>query len=405
MARILAFSYAFPPMQVQMGPVVAKAMTGLTEAGVAVDVLCADSFSPFLGEDASLLPYVAQHFNQVVRLSPDQSLIRSRWARDARFAALPDLMGVLGRSAYRYLLGHDLSRYDAVITWSPFHSVNPVMAALKKQRPRVKWIAQFSDPWARNPLEQSRLRRWWNHIHEGSCVKSADFVVHSSEYSRAQMFSGSRRMYNEKSTVIPHPFAPGLYPLRRPARSDRIVLRYVGVLFGRRSPEPLFQALLLLFARNPSWRDRLALELVGATPPQMLTTPAAMALKPDVLVHRPGVGYVESLAQMHSADILVLIEADTRQNLFVPSKLSDYIGAGRPILGLAPPGGSADLLRMIGAPIAPPGAPLEIAAALERLLDAPREEWPQGWGDPAVREGFSTQAIGRRFCSVLERVV
>ena len=46
--RLLLFSYAFPPMQTQMTPVVVKTMALLSRSGYEVDVLCAAPFSHHL---------------------------------------------------------------------------------------------------------------------------------------------------------------------------------------------------------------------------------------------------------------------------------------------------------------------------------------------------------------------
>jgi hypothetical protein len=43
------------------------------------------------------------------------------------------------------------------------------------------------------------------------------------------------------------------------------------------------------------------------------------------------VGYQESLKLMSEADALLVIDAPADQSVFLPSKLIDYIGAGRPI--------------------------------------------------------------------------
>ncbi|AUB84541.1 glycosyltransferase [Candidatus Thiodictyon syntrophicum] len=402
MSDLLVFSYAFPPMRVQMAPVVAKPMAGLARRGHRIDVVTAQAFGPHLGEDDSLSDYTAQHFRSIQRLSPDDRLLTRRWRYSPRWAATPDLMALLHRQALAYLLSLDLGRYAAVITWSPFHSVNTVMARVKAQRPRVKWIAQFSDPWAGNPLEHSRVTRLWNTLRQPQTVRSADFIVHSSAYSRDLMFAGAGRNRGARSAVIPHAYDPSLYPSPPRQANDRIVLRYVGVLFGRRSPEYLFQALRVLFCEHPLWRDRVCLEIVGTVPPEMLQTPAARALQPDVLVIRTSVSYLESLRLMRDADLLVLIEADTRLNLFVPSKLSDYIGARRPILGLAPPGGSYDLLCQVGATIRAPTDVSGIAAALHEALSAIADgaDLPE---NPA-REELSTEAVAMQFEAVLGEV-
>ena len=62
--RILLFSYAFPPMQVQMSPTVFKPMAAIAGLGYEVDVLCADSFCKELPLDNSLLPFVDNAFSK-----------------------------------------------------------------------------------------------------------------------------------------------------------------------------------------------------------------------------------------------------------------------------------------------------------------------------------------------------
>lgn len=52
------------------------------------------------------------------------------------------------------------------------------------------------------------------------------------------------------------------------------------------------------------------------------------------------VDYINSLEYMSSADILLLIDTtfkESHKNLFLPSKLIDYIGMGKPIIGMGDP--------------------------------------------------------------------
>lgn len=402
MSDLLVFSYAFPPMRVQMAPVVAKPVAGLARRGHRVDVLASAPFGPYLAEDNSLGDYVARHTRSVRRLTPDDGLVTRTWRFSPRWAGTPDLAALLHRQAFSTLMDLDLSSYAAVLTFSPFHSVNTVMARVRAQRPRVRWIAQFSDPWAGNPLEHSRIRRLWNRWRQPETLRRADFIIHSSAYSRDLMLTAAGRQ-PPRTAVIPHPYDPELYPPQH-RRSDRqILMRYVGVLFGRRSPESLFQALERLIDRYPAWRERLRFEIVGSVPPDMLASRAARALGPEMLAVLPTVSYVESLRLMREADLLVLIEADTRLNLFVPSKLSDYIGAERPILGLAPPGGSFDLLGQVGASVAAPSDVDAIAAALHQTLLGIESDTLAG-PNPA-REALSTEAVAVRYEAVLGEVV
>lgn len=402
--RVLVVSYAFPPLRAQMAPIVAKAMAGLAGRGFAVDVVATEPFSVFLGRDESLLPYVGENFRRVDRLTPPRSILGRIRIRLPYVATTPDLMAVQHAAAYRRLMDMDLEGYHAVISWSPFHSINPVMVRVKKRRPRVRWIAQFSDPWAGNPLEANWVNRAWSRWREPQTVASADFVVHSSKFSLELMARGCSDRLASRSAVIAHPFDERLFPNRPKARNDRIVLRYVGVLFGRRSPEPLFAALSTLFLRRPDLRDAVRVELVGNVPSAMLRSQAALALPPGTVACVPSVSYLESLQLMYDADVLLLIEADVRQNLFVPSKLSDYIGAGRPIVGLAPPGGSWDVLEGLGCWRASPGDVDGISRAVEAAVDYVARGDDAPWCDEQYRRTFSGEAVAARFAEIIERV-
>ena len=402
--RILLFSYAFPPMQVQMTAAVYKPMAAIARSGFAVDVVCADSFCRELPLDYSLIPFAEKTFGTITRLLPSTDLMSRVRTSSRVFSRVPDLMTVLHESAYETLMDMDLDKYDAVMTWSPFHSINSVMARVKKARRNVRWIAQFSDPWAGNPLEVSRLTKFWNVLNEPRTVNAADFIVHSSSYSLNLMLKNHPEVIRRKTDVIPHAYDEALFPQRPKARNDKIVLRYVGVLYGRRSPEPLFQALAGLFDRRPDLRSKLCVEFVGLTPPEMLQTPTALSLPEGTIRTVSSVSFVKSLEKMYDADILVLIEANIRQNLFLPSKLSDYMGARAPIVGLVPHGGSEDALKHLGCWHARPNNIDDISRAVEEAVNHVMTRPEAQWCDESYRNTFSGPQIARRFTDIVARL-
>lgn len=402
--RVLVVSYAFPPMRAQMAPVVAKPMVGLTRLGYEVDVVCAEPFSKYLVREECLLPYVEAHFSNVFRLAAPRNVL-SRLRTSLPFiSTTPDLMVVMRDAMYRHLMEIDLGQYDFVITWSPFHSVNTVMVDVKRHRPDVRWIAQFSDPWADNPLELNWANRIWNDRHEPHAVATASFIVHSSSNSLDLMKRRYPSMLDEKSAVIAHPFDQSLYPDRSRARNPRITLRYVGVLFARRSPEPLFCALNILFDRRPGLKGELRVELVGEVSPAMLETAAATALPMGTVVHVPPVSYLTSLEKMYDADILLLIDADVRENLFVPSKLSDYLGAKVPLVGITPAGGAGDILKRLDCWYAPPDDIHGISRAIESAVDHVLSGTSQPWCDEAYRQSFSSEGVAGHYRDVFAKL-
>lgn len=402
--RVLLFSYAFPPMQVQMTPAVFKPMAAIAQQGYAVDVVCADSFCKELPLDHSLSPHAERMFSNITRLNPPKGLLGWVQQNSKALSRVPDLMTVLQSTAYEHLMDLDLSLYDAVMTWSPFHSINPVMVRVKQQRKNIRWIAQFSDPWGGNPLEVSRLTKLWNKWHEPHTVNAADFIVHSSAYSLELMLKSHPANVRKKTAVLPHVFNEELYPQRPKVKNARITLRYAGVLYGRRSPEPLFLALNKLYERRKDLKGMLTIELIGNMPQQMLNTAAALSLPPGTIVNISNVSYIRSLELMYDADILLLIEADIRQNLFLPSKLADYIGANTPIVGLVPPGGSEDALIGLNCWHAPPSDISGISNALEGAIEHVMANDQSSWCNEPFKQTFSSKHVAQQFAEILKNI-
>jgi len=384
-----------------MTAAVVKPMAAMARLGYQVDVVCADSFCTELPLDDSLTSFAEAAFCKIHRLNPPKGLIGMLQRRFRVLRSVPDLMTVLHRPAYECLMDLDLAQYSAIMTWSPFHSINSVMVRVKRQRPKVPWIAQFSDPWSGNPLEINRLTKLWNLSHEHAAVAAADHIVHSSAYSLDLMLSGRSAALWKKASVLPHVFDERLYPQRPKAGNERLVLRYVGVLYGRRSPESLFLALSRLYKRRPELKDALTVELIGYVPPEMLATEAAKALPAGSIVHVPQLNYAESLARMYDADILLLIDADVQRNLFLPSKLSDYLGANTPIVGLVPPGASEDALAQLGCWYSRPNDVAALSAALEGAVDHVRERPTAAWCDESARQAFSAHRVAQRFDEII----
>lgn len=402
--KILLFSYAFPPMQVQMTAAVLKPMAAIAQLGYEVDVLCADSFSPHLPLDKSLLPFANESFSQVTRLNPPDYNIAIIHRYSKALPLVPDLMAMLHQPAFEYLMNIDLSQYHCVMTWSPFHSINPVMVRVKKQRKNIHWIAQFSDPWAGNPLEINKLTKLWNKWHEPRTVKAADFIVHSSAYSLDLMLKKHPSSVRNKTAVLPHVFNEVLYPQRPKVKNARITMRYVGVLYGRRSPETLFLALNKLYERRKDLKGMLAIELIGHMPNEMLNTAAALSLPSGTIINIANVSYIKSLELMYDADILLLIEANIRQNLFLPSKLSDYIGANTPIVGLVPPGGSEDALVGLDCRHARPSDITGISNAIEDAVEHVMADKQASWCNESFRHTFSGQHVASRFIEIINKI-
>jgi hypothetical protein len=74
---------------------------------------------------------------------------------------------------------------------------------------------------------------------------------------------------------------------------------------------------------------------------------------------------------MQEADVLVVIDANFKKNIFLPSKLIEYIAARRPILGITPPGASMRIIKEAGGWAVEP----ENAGKIKQVLLEIIEKW------------------------------
>jgi hypothetical protein len=129
--------------------------------------------------------------------------------------------------------------------------------------------------------------------------------------------------------------------------------------------EPLFAGLERFLTACPDAPIRIefAGRYAGAAP----EVPPALA---GVVSFEPSMPPDAVRAWMSEADVALLVEADLEEGIFFPSKLSDYLAGGRPILALSPRRGvAADFLSDGGGVLAGPEDVAGIASALERLHD------------------------------------
>lgn len=401
-SRILLVSYAFPPLQVPMSQVAAKLAAGLTKLGCRVDVIAGGVFDARFGFDPSLLPYVRRNTASIRYVAP------SRWERiSARFRRFIykelDPMHLLDEDMSGVIEGMLDNNYTAVLTLSPFHSVNPVMVRLKTRHPGLRWIAHFSDPWGRNPLEISKEREAWNRREEVETLRVADHLVFTSAPARDLMLADSDASFRDKTSVVDHSWEPDLYPLQTPDSNRPLIIRHIGTLFGRRTPEPLFEAALVLLKQRPELAGTFVFQLIGSVPDAMVETKAARGLPPGTIRRDRPVSYLRSLYLMTTADALVLIEPDVSLNYFVPSKLIDYVGADRPILALTPPGASRQVIERLQIDFCAPGNIPAIAAALAKIVDraAAASSFKAA---PEARAKVRNDVVAQSYLKLIERL-
>lgn len=235
----------------------------------------------------------------------------------------------------------------------------------------LPWCAYFSDPWPHHlypepyrftvgPLSRRRQERTLDAI-----LGRAGSLVFPSDRLRDWLLTGPRARFRSKALISPHLGEPGE---PAPERNGMLKVRHAGFLMKERRVEPLYGGLERFLAARPEARREIRVEFAGRYVGNVLPeSPRELA---DVVSFEPSMPPDRVRRWMGEADVALLVEADMADGIFFPSKLSDYLAGGRPILALSPSRGvTADLLASGGGLLAGPEDEAGIAAALERVHD------------------------------------
>ena len=227
-----------------------------------------------------------------------------------------------------------------------FSFANPqesnILGAMIANKLKVKFVAYFSDPWIDNPYKSySEMRTWLVKKMEKYVVNHSDKVIFTNEQALELIMKKYSSEYRKRALVIPHCYNEANYPVVE-KKSSKFVLSHIGAFYKERNPEILLIALQQILKNNPGLEKKLTLQLVGSInaytgySKEILNTMIAKHGLQNVAEIIPAISYAESLKYMKIADCLVVIDADFKNSPFFPSKVVDYAGSGKIIVGITP---------------------------------------------------------------------
>ncbi len=308
------------------------------------------------------------------------------------------------RSVARLFAAH---RVDAIVSTSPPPTAHLVAAAAAR-RLRVPWVADYRDPWS----QRSAWRRAWPLAGvearlERRTLSAASHVVAVSEPIAANL----RRLLGRPVSVVPNGFDPAdraavaVDPL--PIAADRFTLVHTGTLtHASRDPGLLFAALDALVGRGDLPIASLEVWFVGRHLEVARRAAAAWPALAPALRFAGAVPRAAALdAQRRATVLLALGSPDPACDGDVPTKVFEYLDAGRPVLGIASPRSAlAALLATTGG-----GRAAATAGEVEAALGAWLAVWKRRGNVPASSDPRAIARYERRrltgeFAAVLDAV-
>jgi hypothetical protein len=413
--QLVAVSWSMPPALFPRSIQVARLLKGLHGLGWASTVVTLDEASRGQGDPLDpALSELYSHFYQaeLVAAGSMSKPPQSPWLRWRIGKQLPidGRWAVAAAAAARRAVERDGA--EVLVTFAQPWRDHYV--GLMYGRPRVPWVAHFSDPWVDSlyyrdmyGIDRDRDLRC-----EAAIMREADLVVFTNEYAADLVMHKYPKALRAKARVVGHASDGDLLPIVDQMPSTRapggaLRLSYVGALLAdRRTLDDLLLALARLNARI-GIEGRLELEVIGSGSGTEAARQKVFELGLEPLVtFQPPVMYLESLRVMRDSDVLVLIDARARTNVFLPSKLVDYLLANRTILGITPlAGASADLVRSCGYPMAEPGNIDGITDAVAALLARHESGVPALAAPQGALERYSLDSVAQAFAGILDEAI
>ncbi|MBI4583929.1 MAG: glycosyltransferase [Planctomycetes bacterium] len=293
---------------------------------------------------------------------------------------------------------------DVIYTTSPPASPHLLGFFLKRLTGRP-WVMDLRDPWTFEPMSRHLREPGWRleleKALERRCIEAADAVILNTPETLARY----RPLHPEsagKMLCISNGF-DGEEIDRAAARLDQpgpwkdfapgqVVISHAGSLYRYDGAEDRPAALLeVLSGLKQCGRLTAAtcrLVFAGPVDAEMRLQLAERGLAE--VADFPGLlSHFDSIRLMLRSDWLLLYDPGRDGSAYVRGKLYDYLGCGKPILGIVPEGASRELLKRAGGGfIAPPDDPDAIRSAFDRVLGRSPP--------PPAAPGFNLRAYERK---------
>jgi len=425
--KSLLLTYCFPPFPGPESYLAAKLFSNMPNSDF--DIVTIKPVKTWMSEEVELAQYVSKRILQInsvtsprwfrciplakrdiVKLNSSTrrlSITQLLW-KISHFGALifkqPDPFRVFNHIVYQKTKAH-ISEYDNLLTWSQYHSTSLVGLRIKEKMGKdIKWAAYFGDPWHLNPYVPLKgIAKKLNLRLQDKVFESADFLLFPTKEMANFATKGYGNGITAKCRILPHTFDPNLYPthVSSNAPKDTVLFKYIGQFYGARKPEIILQGILTLLKRRPDLAKILKVEFVGSNIPHNTPIELVDDLPKGLLVYKQQVRYIESLKEMLSADCLISLDAPASNNIFMSGKLSDYIGAKKPLVAITNEGTTANLVLSYGGWVANPEKSEEVADALEKAIAHVRGNRGADFGDSEIRAEMSADRVARLLLDIL----
>jgi glycosyltransferase involved in cell wall biosynthesis len=275
---------------------------------------------------------------------------------------------------------------------------------------RIPWLAEVHDPLIYDNEYHKWQNYWFKKWLETRICNSADAVIYFTE-SALKNAKGRNQIRGNAYVLRPGALPPDFSEVSY-EKQDKIHFGHFGSLAEGRNLSVFIRALHELLNENPSWRDKICLDVYGAELDSASRATLTVCPLNEVLCEHGRLEYdsltgksgrQQVLEAMRQSDVLLLIHGiDIICEQYIPSKVYEYLLASRPILGCALRDSElGDILTENGHTFVSGAEVDEVKAAIVEFVT----RWESdGLPDRAKGSPFKVEAVVNKLLDIVETI-
>ena len=293
------------------------------------------------------------HSKEAVEVNPVNAQNKSflqkvaMWVRGNLFLPDPRCLWIRPSVNYlkKYLKEHPV---DLIVTTGPPQSMHIIGMKLARKT-GLPWIADFRDPWTKifyfKHLSMTRATERWHKKMEKKVLDAASAVVAVSPLVQQEF----QEMTQTPVELITNGFDEcdfaGAASTEAAGGKDKdFIITHTGLFAADGNPTVLWETLREKCMKDPVFKDRLKIKLIGKTDRQITESIEAAGLGENLtdMGYQP---HDKAVEEQRRASLLILpLRKEPEYKAVLPGKLYEYLASWRPVLGIGQPDGAMSMI-------------------------------------------------------------
>ena len=293
------------------------------------------------------------HSKEAVEVNPVNAQNKSflqkvaMWVRGNLFLPDPRCLWIRPSVSYlkKYMKEHPV---DLIVSTGPPQSMHIIGMKLARQT-GLPWIADFRDPWTRifyfKHLSMTRTTERWHKKMEKKVLDAASAVVAVSPLVQQEF----QEMTQTPVELITNgfdecDFAGAACTEAAGGKDKDFIITHTGLFAADGNPSVLWETLRDKCMKDPVFKDRLKIKLIGKTDRQITESIEAAGLGENLtdMGYQP---HDKAVEEQRRASLLILpLRKEPEYKAVLPGKLYEYLASWRPVLGIGQPDGAMSMI-------------------------------------------------------------